>query len=222
VLPSVLTCAEPEAAELDTLLFGSLDGGAGTFASAGAKIAAGSLAEDGLLSLLTVGGGVRGERIACGCGRNHTLLRETGISSALLGYQWYLPEGVVAAFLGGETVVEKVGPVTFETREGLRFQAEAWLRPTELSLVTGTVIAGTARGDGWGRIAWGYRLWDAYLGPEGSAYLDATGYRKAAAGVHATDVALADIKLRLSVGLQWETGRHAPSPYLAVSAWAPW
>lgn len=222
VLAVGLTCTEAGASGLDILLFGSLDGGAGTFVSAGAKIASGSLSEEGPVALLIAGGGVRSERIGCDCGWNHTLSHETTFIAGSLGYQWVIPEGVVAGFVGGEAVLDTFGALALTVRQGLRVQAEAWLRPTEETLVAATLVAGTARGDGWARIAWGRRLWDAYLGPEGSAYLDATGYRKLATGVHATDIAIADLRLRISGGLQWETGRRRTSPYFAVSAWAPW
>lgn len=222
ILGQYPACTEAAATSLDILLFGSLDGGAGTFVSAGAKIASRTLSDEGLLALLTAGGGTRTERIGCSCGQNHTLSHRTAVSSAMLGYQWVMPEGVVAAFVGGESVLDAYGAATSAIREGVRLQAEAWIRPTEKTLFTTTLVGGTARWDGWARLAWGHRVWDVYVGPEGSVYRDTIGYRKTAAGLHATDIAIADIRLRLSAGMQWETDHRGPAPYLAVSAWAPW
>lgn len=128
-----------------------------------------------------------------------------------------LAEGVVAAFAGFEAGYD--GPPGL--RKGLRLQAEAWLRPSEDTLVQAVLIGGTARGSLWTRLAWGYRLWDTYLGPEASAYADANRYGKVAFGLHATDFVLADVHVRMSSGLQWESSRAAPAPYVTLTTWAP-
>lgn len=222
VFAQALTCREATPADLDLLLFGSLEGGAGTFISSGAKVGWGSLSTSGPLALISAGAGMRVERITCGCGEKHTFIHQVGTHAALLGYQWILPEGAVAVFAGVETTLDRLGALAPEIRTGLHLQAEAWLRPTETTLVQATVTAGSARNDAWARLAWGYRLGDGYLGPEGSATVEESGYQKFAAGLHATDYALADIRFRVSAGMQWETGSRAPAPYLTLSAWAPW
>ncbi len=93
--------------------------------------------------------------------RAATILSLSAEASAQLGYQWALPQGVVAAFAGFETRFDGARGI----RHGMRLQAEAWLRPDEDSLVHAVTVAGTAQGSVWTRIAWGYRLWDTYLGP---------------------------------------------------------
>lgn len=205
-----------EASDLDVLLFASLDAGRSTFSASGAKIGLGTLDRNGPLALVAIGDGVRIERKRCGCGAPATILSLSAQASAQLGYQWVLPQGVVAAFAGYETRFDGVRGV----RDGMRLQAEAWLRPDENTLVHAVTVAGTARGSVWTRIAWGYRLWDAYLGPEGSAYLDATGYGKVALGLHATDFVLKNTHIRLSTGMQWESHRSRPAPYFTLTTWA--
>ena len=85
-----------------------------------------------------------------------------------------------------------------------------------------TAIVGSARDSAWTRLAWGYRLWETYLGPEASFYTDTTGYRKWNLGLHATDFALGRYSLRVSAGAQTETGARRVSPYVSLAVWTPW
>ncbi|WP_378975026.1 cellulose biosynthesis protein BcsS [Methylobacterium komagatae] len=213
--------ARAAAADLDILLFGSLDGGAASFATFGAKAGASSLEKSGFVTLWSVGGGIRRERMFCGCGRRAIFTRLSQTTSELFGYQWIIPAGAISVYAGSETDLDALVGVAAVLRTGWRVQGETWLRPTEESLVQTTVIAGSARNSVWMRAAWGYKLAGAYFGPEGSVFLDETGYRKVSFGLHATDVALADIRLRVSAGLQWETHRAEPRPYLGLAAWSP-
>lgn len=213
----VLSERRAGAGDLDVLVFQSLDAGAATFSTGGAKIGPGSLDKAGPLGLASIGEGVRTERHRCGCGLSRVFLRLSADVSVQLGYQWTMPEGVIAAFGGFESSYEG----SRHPRNGLRLQGEAWLRPSEDTLVQAVLIAGTSRGNAWTRLAWGYRLWETYIGPEGSAYLDATGYRKAAVGIHATDFSLMDIHVRLSTGMQWETHQAKPAPYVSLTTWSP-
>ncbi|MGC5781637.1 cellulose biosynthesis protein BcsS [Methylobacterium sp. NFXW15] len=213
--------ARAAAADLDILLFGSLDGGAESFATVGAKAGFSSFDDSGFVALWSVGGGMRHERMFCGCGSRATFTRLSQTVSELFGYQWIIPEGAIAVYAGSETDLDALVGVAAVLRTGWRLQGETWLRPTEDSLFQTTVIAGTARNSLWMRAAWGYKLAGAYLGPEGSASLNETGYRKVSFGVHATDVAVAEIRLRVAAGLQWETHRAGPRPYLGLAAWSP-
>lgn len=209
------------------LLFGSLDAGASTFFSTGAKLGFDRLDRDGFVVLASVGAGHRAERATCACAPAGTVsrARRTMMGAALLGHQWFHDWGVVALYAGPEGSVEmltdRFGSALLPPRYGLRLHGEIWARPTDDTLVQGTAILGTARMDAWTRLAWGYRLWGAYLGPEASLYADWLGYRKWALGLHATDFDLGRFSLRVSVGFQTETGLRDPYPYLAVSAWAP-
>lgn len=205
-----------KAGDLDVVLFQSLDAGRSTFSTAGAKIGFDALDRDGMLAMVSIGDGLRVERRACGCGSRRFVMLFSADASAQFGYQWSLPQGVVAGLAGFETDYD--GSRGF--RHGLRLQAEAWLRPSEDTLVQAVLVAGTTRGSGWARLAWGYRLWDTYLGPEVSAYGDATGYGKAALGLHATDFVLLGQHLRVSAGMQWETSRARPAPYVTLTTWS--
>ena len=227
LLSSAASGARAGDASLDTLVFGSLDAGAATFLSAGAKIALESLDRPGFAALVSVGAGRRTER-PCACAAfagSSDLSRYTAHGSALVGYQWFQDWGVVGAFLGPEAAFEALSDgravAALPVRVGVRFHDEVWARPTDETLVTGTAILGTARTDAWVRASWGYRLWSAYLGPEASLYADRTGYRKWAAGLHATDFAVAGYSFRLSAGVQKESSGVRYAPYIGISAWTP-
>ncbi len=152
------------ASEIDTLLFGSLDAGGDTFLTLGAKVGLTSLAQEGFVALATVGGGRRTES-----GADGPRARYTVAAAALAGHQWFFDWGVVAAYAGLETTSEMLiaGPTrdALPTRFGLRLQGEVWARPTAATLLQATAVAGSARDSLWARLAWGYRLWETYLGP---------------------------------------------------------
>jgi hypothetical protein len=217
----VVCAAAVSAGEVDTLLFGSLDAGAAHFVTLGAKRGLESLDHDGFVALASVGGGRRDES-SSGVSRR----RYTAGAAAVFGYQWLFDWGVAAIYAGPEITTEIVtdghGFVPLPCQPGLRLHGEVWARPTEMTLVQATAVAGSARDSLWMRVAGGYRLWGAYLGPEVSAYLDATGYQKWNFGLHGTDFDVGRFSARVSVGLQAESGGRRASPYVALSVWTPW
>ncbi|MGH1588595.1 cellulose biosynthesis protein BcsS [Methylobacterium phyllosphaerae] len=208
------------ASEIDTLLFGSLDAGGDTFLTLGAKLGLGDLAQEGFATLATVGGGQRAER-----GADGPRARYTAAAAAVAGYQWFFDWGVIAAFAGPEVAKEVLLAVprvdVLPTRFGLRLHGEVWARPTEATLLQASAVAGSARDSLWARLAWGYRLWETYIGPEAALYTDATGYAKWSLGLHGTDFALGRYSVRASAGLQSETSRARAGPYLSLSVWSP-
>lgn len=215
------------AGEWDVVLFGSLDAGAATFLSAGAKIAPGGATRDGFVLIASVGAGQRHERGVCACARLpvvSSLSRSTALGAAVVGYQWFHDWGIAALFVGPEGSAEvlsgSAGSLVLPPRWGLRLHGEIWARPSDETLLQATVILGSSREDAWGRLAWGYRIWGAYLGPEASLYADPTAYRNWNFGLHATDFALGRFGLRASAGVQFETDQR-PSPYLALAVWTP-
>ena len=206
--------------EIDTLLFGSLDAGGDTFLTVGAKVGLTSLAQDGFTALASVGGGRRAES-----GPDGPRTRYTVAAAALAGYQWVFDWGAVATFAGPEIAREMLiaGPLfdALPTRFGLRLHGEVWARPSEATLLQASAVAGSARDSLWARLAWGYRLWETYLGPEAALYTDGTGYAKWSLGLHGTDFALGRYSFRASAGLQSESGRGRACPYLSLSVWSP-
>ncbi|MFD0936241.1 cellulose biosynthesis protein BcsS [Methylobacterium trifolii] len=213
------------ASEIDLLLFGSLDAGAASFLTTGAKVAFEGLDRPGFVVLASAGGGRRSESVACGCARSVGVARYTAVGAALVGYQWFLDWGVVAAYAGPEGSIEALTDgrtaAVLPARYGLRLHGEVWARPTAETLVQATAILGSAREDAWGRIAWGVRAWDTYFGPEVSLYTDRTGYRKWNLGLHATDFAFGRYSFRVSGGVQVESSTRGASPYVALSVWTP-
>ncbi|MCJ2066907.1 cellulose biosynthesis protein BcsS [Methylobacterium sp. J-088] len=208
------------AGEIDTLVFGSLDAGAATFMTAGAKVGLPSLDRDGAVVLASLGGGRQGER-----GPEGSVQRYTVLGAINFGYQWFFDWGVVAAFAGPEMTTQMLtdpnGPTLLPSRFGLRLHGEIWARPSEDTLLQGSVVAGTALDSVWARAALGYRLWDTYFGPEASLYTDASGFLKLNVGLHATDFTVGRISFRISAGIQSETGRRSVAPYTALSVWSP-
>jgi len=210
-----------------TVLFGSLDAGAATFLTTGAKVGLDRVDREGVAGLASLGAGVRFERGGPAPGRTApTVVRTTWIGALTGGYQLFREWGVAALFAGpevaGEALAGPGGLRTLPARYGLRVHGELWARPSEDTLTTATVILGSARGDAYGRLSWGTRIWETYLGPEAALYGDHTGYRKWSFGVHATDVAIGRFGLRASAGLQDDTGPSGLAPYLSLAAWTPW
>ncbi|WP_246775810.1 cellulose biosynthesis protein BcsS [Methylobacterium aquaticum] len=223
-----------EREEVRTVLFGSLDAGRSTFVSAGAKVAPGGIDRDGVVTLATLGYGLRPERDWWGDPRAKAeqtpprTLRHTVQAGAVAGWQWMHDWGVAALFAGPELAFEVLdSPGTTKLpapRFGARVQGELWARPTEATLLTTTLIAGTARWSAWGRVSWGIRLPElgaAYLGPEAALYADRTGYRKWSLGLHATDFALARVSFRISAGWVYEEQIRRPGVYGTLTAWLP-
>jgi hypothetical protein len=204
----VLVAASPARAadsslvrELDTVLFGSLDAGRTGYANVGFKrTLQGGLDASGTAALVTFGYGGSSERI----GAHLTGFRHKASASALLGYQWLGPSVVLAGFLGPEIDYERdPGPFgqTARPRLGLRAQAELWAHPTADTLVTATLVAGSARDHLWSRASAGYAMWDGiFVGPEVIHYR-AENDREWRVGIHATGVTIARFTLRLSGGI---------------------
>lgn len=227
-LACLLVGTAPAAADdgaVSTLLFGSLDAGPSAFFTAGAKIALDDLDRDGFAVLASAGLGTRSERGPTVAGIATTVSRQTVVGAALVGYQWFHDWGVVAAYAGPEGSLDVLrdgaGAAVLPTRYGVRVHGEIWARPTDATLLTATAILGSTRQSAWTRVAWGYDLWGAYLGPEASLYVDGTGYSKWGLGLHATDVRIADLRFRISAGFQVES-EAGGSPYLSLSLWQPW
>ncbi len=220
------------------MLFGSLEAGSANFLTVGGKVALDRVDREGFAALGSLGYGARFERdraapqVALGL-KAPLALRHTGLASALAGYQWFHEWGVVALFAGPEVSYEVfAAPSTRRwpaPRFGARLHGEVWANPTDDTLLTATLIAGSARADLWTRLSWGMRLpgllpaWlaRAYLGPEAALYADADPYRKWSVGVHATDFALGDYSLRLSAGFLYEEQVGRPGGYLSLSLWTP-
>lgn len=230
-LPMAATLAglQPVSSEenpVRTILFGSMDAGPSTFVTTGAKIALDDVNREGFAALVSVGTGARLERgPAVPSYVAPMLVRTTLMASTLAGYQFFRDWGVVSVFAGPEGSVEALtgsqGIFLEPARFGLRLQGEVWARQSANTLVTATVITGSARADVYARVSAGYRLWGTYLGPEAGGYGDATGYRKWSLGLHATDFSLGGYSFRASAGALYESETRRLGPYFALATWAP-
>lgn len=205
LLPPAAACAEGDAEApraLNTVLFGSLDGGRSLFASAGVKrTLAGSLDRDGFVFMGGAGFGGAPER---GVRFDAARFRPTAQAHGLFGHQWMLGPVTLAAFAGPELDVEADAADALRsarTRFGLRGHAELWAHPTPRTLATATVIAGSARGHVWARMSGGYAFRPGvFLGPEASLFAR-DGYAEWRLGAHVTGLKWGGFSFRLSGGL---------------------
>jgi hypothetical protein len=216
--------ASDRAAELRTVLFGSLDTGRSTFATIGSKRALrDSLDQSGPVGMASIGFGGTVERAWWRPDDTH-VVRQAVHGSALLGYQWARDGIVVAAFAGPEVDSERVNdhgaPRDTGPQLGARLHGEIWAHPTANTLLTTTVIAGTARtAHLWGRASAGYALWNGvFVGPEASLYATDT-YREWRIGAHLTGLTLGRFNLRLSGGWRAEEETGHQGGYVGLSAY---
>ena len=125
--------------ELNTVLFGSLDGGRSVFASAGVKrTLGGSLDRDGFVLMGGAGAGGAPERGPLFGG---STFQPTAQAHAMLGYQWMLGTVAISALAGPELDAELDAPDAWRSaraRFGLRGHAELWAHPTPQTLATAT------------------------------------------------------------------------------------
>jgi hypothetical protein len=143
--------------------------------------------------------------------------------SALLGYQWAGDGLVVAALAGPEIEGERLShslpmPRGTEAHLGVRLHGEIWAHPTASTLLTTTVIAGTARTMHlWGRASAGYAVWHGvFLGPEVSVYTTDT-YREWRLGAHVTGLSIGRVSLRLSAGWRSEEDADRDGAYAGIA-----
>jgi hypothetical protein len=204
-----------------TVLFSSTDAGSSGFLTVGAKrTLAGSLDESGPVALGSIGAGGSPERMGLP-GLGDATFRPAVQASALAGYQWALGRTFLSLFAGPELDRDRFssagGPAREATRIGARVHGEIWMHPTDETLVTGTAIAGTARGHLWTRASAGYKVWrDVFIGPEASLYRT-EDYREWRVGAHATGLQLGRFTFRLSTGWRRDESSPKGGPYGGLS-----
>jgi hypothetical protein len=213
-----------EQKDLRTVLFGSLDASRSGFGGVGFKrTLLDSLDRSGPAVLGSVGYGARFERDVSNPYEPEAI-RHTAHGSAMIGYQRVTGWGVIAGFVGPEVDFERLAgsyPSAHDSRPrwGARLHGEVWAHPTANTLLTATVIVGSARGELWSRLSWGYRIWrDLFIGPEATAYARDTD-RDWQLGLHATGLAFGRFTLRLSGGWRWEDEGRRKGPYVGVTGY---
>jgi hypothetical protein len=205
LLPTIESSAQDNAGkprDLNTVLFGSLDGGRSVFVSAGVKrTLGGSLDRDGFVFMGGAGFGGAPERDAAS---GRTDFRPVAQGHAVLGYQWIFPRAAVSVLAGPEVDAEAdslSAARSARSRIGVRGHAEMWAHPTPATLATATLIAGSARGHVWSRISGGYAFWPGvFLGPEASFYAR-DDYREWRFGAHVTGLKWGPFNIRFSGGM---------------------
>lgn len=214
---------EPSADEPNLVLFSSAELGRSSSVNSGFKRMLGEpLDTSGFVLMGSVGTGRLRDRVAL---ETH-LAQIDYIStqgSLLVGYQWVTDRAVFALLVGPEGDYRNVladGAFVGRSRPvfGARLQGEVWAHPSDTTLVTGTLIVGTALPHLWGRVSWGYRIWrDVHLGPEAAVSME-EDYREARIGFHATGIRMGRYNLRISAGGVFSE-RGQPSAYLGLTTY---
>lgn len=206
-----------------SVVFGSVDVGRSLFLTTGAKqTLVGPLHRTGFVVMEATGIGFTRERF--GGEASLPALRFTTQSSVMIGHQWSMNGLFLAAFIGPElqheqlTVAGRIYRFS-QPQYGARAQFELWANPTADTLLTATVVAGSARTSLYGRASAGYRLFGGvYAGPEVGTYLTES-YRETKVGAHVTGMKWGILEGRVSGGWTVTDDKRPGSPYLGLTAW---
>ena len=207
-----------------TVMFGNLDAGRSVFVTAGAKqTVTGPLDRAGFAVMEATGIGLTRERYSTATA-SLPVDRFVHQSTLMGGFQQPIGPVFLAAFVGPELHEEQLAVAgrfyrLSQPRLGVRGQIEVWAHPTDDTMLTGTVVAGSTRSSLWARLSAGVRVFDkAFIGPEVVAYATPT-YSEVRWGAHLTGPAIGIVTLRLSVGWMHDDAHRHGSPYAGFSAW---
>ncbi|HEY8567223.1 MAG TPA: cellulose biosynthesis protein BcsS [Beijerinckiaceae bacterium] len=206
-----------EAEELRTVLFSGIEIGRSAHAGSGFKWRIdGPIDTPGTFIFGSFGSGTGRERDEAGR-LDHDRARLTSFGSFGLGHSWFVGPTVFSIALGPEVDHEQVvrGNAKFDRdalQFGVRIVGEIWSHPSPDTLLTFTIVAGSARGHVWARLAGGYRVHErVFVGPELAVYRDQT-FEEIRLGLHATGLELVGYTLRLSGGWRFETSNRHNGP----------
>lgn len=204
--PALADEPEEEPAAIRRLLFSSVEGGRSTYVSSGFKWGAfDALDRSGLIIMGQTGAGSNGPPAS----PLRLEDKPSGSASLLAGYQSLIGWGALTFALGPEIDMRETAQTGKISRiNGLRFHGEAWLHPTEDTLLVATLIGGSARPHIWGRVALGYQILpNLYAGPETVAYSE-RDYVELRAGAHLTGTVFNKIEGRISAGWRKDNDRE--------------
>ena len=203
--------------------FASVDLGRSVFVSGGTKQAiTGSLDRTGFVAIESGGFGLTRERLSGSPDVAVTRLKTE--AAVLFGFQSVVPGLYLAGFVGPELEHEQltigVTPYRFsKPRYGVQGQAELWSNPTADTLLTGTVVAGSARLSLWARASAGIRVAGKFfVGPEVTAYSTET-YRETRFGAHVTGFSIGIVQGRVSAGWMMTDDGRRGTPYFGLTGW---
>lgn len=184
-----------------TILFSGLDLGRSSFVGSGfERVFAAPEGARRFLIMTTSGAGNERRR-----GRPQmAAYREQMSQSALvLGYRWPTGTGSLTLLGGFETDTrQKDTDRRARFRGGGRFQIDLWHHPDANSLVTATIVAGTARPSAWARASLGRAIADRlYVGPEATLHVE-EGYLQWRLGAHLTGIRVWRLEGRMSAGFR--------------------
>jgi hypothetical protein len=209
--------------EARTIVFMSGELGGSAYATAGFKRVLDGATDTSGFVVMGSGGAGRVQRREI---REEGPIRVDSFSmqaSLLAGYQGRVEQGVFAFLLGPE--VDYRPPSDSAARRAhpllsARLQIETWLHPTDDTLVTATLVAGTAGPHLWARATLGYRVWrDVHFGPEASLYVDSDN-KEARIGLQFTGLSIGRFALSASGGLMLqERGEHGA--YFVIGTYFP-
>lgn len=184
----------------------------GGFAHTGVIWAANGLDNDGLVLKVAFGGGLyRYHSDALGG------LEVTGYktdASLLPGWRFRRGDLFVTVFAGLDWQRHKLLPddPTAGLRGsyfGLRGAAELWYQPSSTTMLAGDVSASTVGPSYSGRLAYGWKLFEAfYAGPEISAFASNGTYQQYRAGIHVTGLRFSTFSRQYAewLNFEWSAG----------------
>ncbi|MGL4322899.1 MAG: cellulose biosynthesis protein BcsS [Beijerinckiaceae bacterium] len=219
-LLSSMPTAPMSGARSETVIFSSFEADDfSLFSGTGLKWRpAGFAAQNGFAVLASVGHSFWRNRHAVLPGFEERVLTTRG--SVLAGRDVKIGTGTLGVYAGIEMMRETAfDPFALWLRQfnrvGARVQLDWWQHPTDTTLLTANVAAGTIKREIWGRVAHGWKIGSyGYIGPEVSA---AVSVRDAVwrGGVHWSEIPLWAFRLRISGGLAYQRGRAGA--YVAFS-----
>lgn len=210
---SLCLCVRPAHADVfrrydDTyLLFAGTDlWRHGSFSYGGLLWSPGQLDRDGFTFKTMIGSGTY--RYRSGALGNINVIGSQAIAFAMPGWRVMRDKTVVSVFVGLDAQFHYLMPYDpgsklAGTHVGIRGAIEYWHEPTESTMWTADASISSVGPSYSGRIAYGWRLFDAfYAGPEVAGFSD-VNYKQFRAGLHITGLKFRF--LEWSAGLGWAT-----------------
>jgi hypothetical protein len=129
-----------------------------------------------------------------------------GTGFAMAGYRFVRDKLFVTVFGGLDVqyhtfIPYDPGNKLAGTHAGIRGAIEFWYEPTPLTMWAADVSATTVGGSYSARVAFGWRLFDAFwLGPEAGGFANGDDYRQVRAGIHMTGLRSGTLEWSLAGG----------------------
>lgn len=174
-----------------------------------------TLEKSGLrLRLAGLGGVYKYERAASATLPRADIEGTLADGAVMVGYEWVMKKATIAAFAGGEIVNNSISPddpnnTVKGTNGGLRIGVDAYILPTDTTMISGVAYYSTNNSAYYGRLKFGMAFADhLYVGPEVVALGD-NFFRQFRVGGHVSGLQFGAIQMGASVGFVTDKVRGA-------------